>query len=255
MKSIKFTALLLSSVLFSSAAWGQAVFDYVDTNKDGLLSKKEVTAERLSRFKSLDLNSDNIIDRRELMVGPKNGKGMTDEQIQASLIAYDLDKDGQIALWELDKALEIIDIFSGMDINKDNVITREEAVGSFDIRQTGGTAVITIIQDLAQGLRENNGFRVISLNPQTNSIPMRRAPTQENPNYDSNGLMIVDNSRSAPIVSAGSSGSTAIATGRSGYVARTRDPVGSSSSFPKFFENQKPPEAGIAYSPAGPTFN
>ena len=154
--------LFLSFLSVPLAAQAQAVFDDVDTNGDGYLSREELDTERMARFLSLDRNGDGMVDRSELMVGPGHGaKGYTAEQTQAVLAAYDHDGDGIITTQEVEEAIARLNIFEGLDVNKDGKLDRAEAEGVLDTRERGATPMRQILDDMAQGKRTSAGFRPV----------------------------------------------------------------------------------------------
>lgn len=159
----RFWPVLLSACLCAPMmAHAQAVFDLVDTDGDGFVTREEMDAARLARFMELDRNGDGQVDRSELMVGPGQGrKGYTAEQTQAVLAAYDHNGDGIITLDEVTEAIERLNVFSGLDTDGDGKLTREEAEGVLDIRVRGGINRDQILDDLAQGKRSTAGFRPV----------------------------------------------------------------------------------------------
>lgn len=163
--------LALAFLLCAPAlAHAQAVFDMIDTDGNGTISREEMDAYRLANFLALDRNKDGVVDRAELLVGPGNGrKGYTPEQTQAVLAAYDHDGDTTITTEEVTEAIERLNVFSGLDTNGDGVLDRTEAEGVLDTRLRGGITGTQILDDLAQGRRTTAGFRPVEaqivLNP------------------------------------------------------------------------------------------
>lgn len=154
--------VFLSTLSMPLTAQAQAVFDLVDTDGDGFVSRAELDAARMERFLSLDRNKDGVVDRSEMMVGPGQGrKGYTAEETQAVLSSYDHDGDGLITKEEVEEAIERLNVFSGIDTDGDGKLTKEEAAGVLDIRERGGVSMSQILDELSQGKRTTAGFRPV----------------------------------------------------------------------------------------------
>ena len=70
---------------------------FLDTNKDGKLSKSEVEAA----FKRFDSNNDGAIDANEMKNGLKSsGISMTDQEVETIFAVADLDGDGEVTMAE-----------------------------------------------------------------------------------------------------------------------------------------------------------
>lgn len=220
------------------AVHAQAVFDTIDTDGDGFVSRAEMDAARLERFMALDRNGDGQVDRSELMVGPGQGrKGYTAEQTQAVLASYDHDGDGIITLEEVTEAIERLNVFSGLDTDGDGTLTREEAAGVLDIRPRGGINRDQILSDLEQGKRTKAGFRPVEKQIVLDPFEQARLDASGNPTVPADLLNPRSNGWEQPSVwnNPTTPGMVTIQGGvpvpqsgpqsRDGYVARMVEPM------------------------------
>lgn len=121
------------------------VFEEMDANKDGVISKKEFDAYHNKHFKELDANHDGKITIEEFEAGhsamhedhcdePHHGFGQHhgyDEQQSDSFIskrfeAADTNHDGALSREEAKSMPMILDHFDEIDTNKDGKVTEEE---------------------------------------------------------------------------------------------------------------------------------
>lgn len=228
----------LALALLGAPAAAQAVFDVMDTDQDGFVSRAEMDAERAARFAALDRDGDGFVSRPEMIAGPGNGRaGYKPEETQAMLAAYDLDGDGRVSSEEVQDSLARTDVFVNMDTNGDGLLDREEASAALDTRPRAAPAAAEIVAELAQGARTRGGFS-----------PLRQPATPGTiAAYDPSlppGVAAALDATAPPVaVDVGPSWSD-----RSGYVARSVDPVAvHSSAQDAFYSGAVPP------GPAGGT--
>lgn len=203
------TALALA--LLAGHAQAQAVFDLIDTDRDGFVSRAEMDAERTARFTALDRDKDGFVTRPEMIAGPGQGRaGYRPEETQAMLAAYDLDGDGRISQEEVTESLARTDVFANMDVDANGMLNRDEAAAALDTRPRAAPAAAEIVAELAQGTRSRGGF-----------TPLRAPATPgQMATYDPTlppGVAAALDATAPPVaVDIGPSWSD-----RSGYVART----------------------------------
>jgi len=107
----------------------QRRFDYLDANRDGVLSKYEYDSDVV--FESADRNHDQLLSAEELSaaLGPQSPDAPTAPE---RMIAFDLDRDGQLDDAELRRAMEMR--FSWLDKNNDGGLNFEEMKAGFGVR-------------------------------------------------------------------------------------------------------------------------
>jgi hypothetical protein len=142
--------------------WAEADFKTRDRNGDGFLNQDEMPDQLKNELSKWDTNRDNLISLDEYKIyfaarmqtrGRRGGNEsvnpvtiiLEDEDLETRPIVYragklptkelppwfmdlDIDKDGQIALWEWRKAGKDLDEFREWDRNNDGFITPEEAL-------------------------------------------------------------------------------------------------------------------------------
>jgi Ca2+-binding EF-hand superfamily protein len=125
--------------------FSEKIFADMDTNKDGVVSKKEFDAYHNKHFKALDTNHDGKITIEEFLAAhPPLSKDHCDEPHQAighphgfeeqhsdSFInkhfdAADTNHDGALSREEAKSAPMILEHFDEIDVNKDGKVTEEE---------------------------------------------------------------------------------------------------------------------------------
>ena len=104
------------------------MFQKLDTNRDGVISKAEFNAFNARHFKKLDTNNDGKLTPEELQGGHKqemgHGDGTThlDQRFQAA----DVNKDGGLDREEASNMPMLSQYFDEVDANKDGKVTRQE---------------------------------------------------------------------------------------------------------------------------------
>ena len=107
----------------------QVRFDLLDANRDGVLSKYEYDSDVVFETADLDRNQLLTTDELQAALGPQaEGTPTAPERI----LAFDLDRDGQLDDAELRRALEMR--FSWLDRNHDGGLDFEEMRAGFGVR-------------------------------------------------------------------------------------------------------------------------
>ena len=133
----RFTALLLCmgfAVPAASAesdlpATANARFDFLDVNRDGVLSKYEYDSD--VAFETMDIDDDarlSAAELQEILGAIEQGVPSADDRI----VVADLDGDGALDDAELRRALEMK--FSWLDRNSDGNLDLDEMKAGFGVR-------------------------------------------------------------------------------------------------------------------------
>lgn len=109
------------------------IFEQIDANGDGTITKEEVLAFRQSRIAGLDANKDNKITADELSAQMMQNAAQMIQQRSAQMVArLDVDGDGALSVEELAAGpmmgggmTEMM--FERFDANGDGAITKDEA--------------------------------------------------------------------------------------------------------------------------------
>ncbi|MFK7943320.1 MAG: EF-hand domain-containing protein [Paracoccaceae bacterium] len=131
-----------TAVLFGSAALaddarkggqrGAKLFERVDTNSDGLITRAEAAEFRTARFQRMDANGDGAVTFAEL---EEKAKRRIPERAAKRFERMDGNSDGKVTRAEFFERSE--GRFARMDANGDGAITRDEVKARKD-RPRGG---------------------------------------------------------------------------------------------------------------------
>lgn len=127
--SLALGAALLAATPVAAQDFGRfdRMFDRLDTNHDGAISRAEFQASRHARFLALDRDHDGFLTpadappRLAAFVAGRSGA------FEAALRRFDTDHDGRVSEAEFVNAS--MTLFDEADANHDGVLTREEARG------------------------------------------------------------------------------------------------------------------------------
>ena len=102
------------------------IFENLDINNDGKLSKKEIKKHRDSMVQSMDLNGDKMVSTQELM---QQHAKRADLFAKRMLKKLDANGDGSLSFTELKKSRQrnLNRMFYRLDKDLDGFISREEA--------------------------------------------------------------------------------------------------------------------------------
>ncbi|MBI3480044.1 MAG: EF-hand domain-containing protein [Nitrosomonadales bacterium] len=103
-------------------------FSKLDTNGDGVISKKEFNAYNAKHFKELDINKDGKLTLEELQGGHTQGMGHGDAttHLDQRFNAADTNHDGGLDRDEAKNMPMLAMYFDEVDANKDGKVTRQE---------------------------------------------------------------------------------------------------------------------------------
>jgi hypothetical protein len=97
----------------------------LDTNKDGVVTKAEFDAGRVTRFTAMDANKDGVLTAAEMTAGrPARPAGAPAPQGDQMMLRADANKDGKISKDEF--AATGARQWAQMDANKDGKIDQKE---------------------------------------------------------------------------------------------------------------------------------
>jgi Ca2+-binding EF-hand superfamily protein len=113
---------------------GRMVFDKLDTNGDGVISRKEFNAYNAKHFKELDINHDGKLTPEELQGGHSQGMGHGNvmghsdgtTHLDQRFNAADVNHDGGLDREEAKEMPMLSQYFDEVDANKDGKVTRQE---------------------------------------------------------------------------------------------------------------------------------
>jgi Ca2+-binding EF-hand superfamily protein len=140
------TLAALAAVSISGAAWADGgghhggggaapharfaahVFEMMDENNDGKITREEGQAAAKRLFDKLDLNGDGTITKAESDSG---ARAMRNEELGARFDALDADHDGRLTSAEAQVPPQV---FQNLDTNKDKALSKEEFLARPDLR-------------------------------------------------------------------------------------------------------------------------
>jgi Ca2+-binding EF-hand superfamily protein len=106
----------------------ELMFKKLDTNGDGVISRKEFDAFNAKHFKELDTNKDGKLTLEELQSGPspRMGHGDGTTHLDQRFNAADVNHDGGLDRDEAKEMPMLSQYFDEVDANKDGKVTRQE---------------------------------------------------------------------------------------------------------------------------------
>lgn len=108
------------------------MFDAIDADKDGKLTKAELEAHRAAEFAAADTNSDGLLDAGELAAQHLARMAATAADRSAQMIArMDDNGDGSLSVDEMQQTM-MDRGFSRLDADNDGAITKAEAEAAGD---------------------------------------------------------------------------------------------------------------------------
>ena len=103
-------------------------FEELDLDKDGLVTKEEMTAYRAAEMKAADTNADGKLSAEEMTAARlKKMEARVAEMTAKMITKLDTDKDGLVSGEELAAAPGQDKMFDPLDENEDGSISKEEA--------------------------------------------------------------------------------------------------------------------------------
>jgi Ca2+-binding EF-hand superfamily protein len=129
MKSIIFATAALLAVAGAAHAQplrGAAMFERLDADKDGKITKAEMSAGRERMFKRLDRNGDGVIDENEVEQARRvieDRAASAEARLSGQWRRMDKDADGKVSAAEFQARSAMFEL---ADRNGDGVVTKDE---------------------------------------------------------------------------------------------------------------------------------
>ena len=135
-KKLKYSLALLVAILLGNTAIAKnrdimkmlssPLFENLDINNDGKVSKKEIETRRELMVQSMDLNGDKMVSPQELM---QQHTKRADLFAKRMIKKLDADGDGSLSFTELKKSRQwkLSRMFYRLDKDLDGFISKEEA--------------------------------------------------------------------------------------------------------------------------------
>ncbi len=138
-KTLTFSLVALSialggAVYAKGPQRGGDLFEMLDTNQDGEITKAEAEAAREARFAEIDTDSDGFLTEAELAAHAKSGdEDRIAKRVARVLEHRDANDDGKLDASEMTSGREG-KMFERIDADGDGVITKEEADNAREAR-------------------------------------------------------------------------------------------------------------------------
>jgi len=117
----------------TKAGLAQSLFDRVDVNHDGVITREEFNRAQQSLFDRMDVNHDGVISRAEFNRAHQAGPNVQAGLSQSLFERVDVNHDGVITREEFNRAQQ--SLFDKLDVNHNGVISREEFIRAYEAGQ------------------------------------------------------------------------------------------------------------------------
>ena len=119
----------------------ERLFERLDTDQDGTITKAEVEAAGAARFTEADTNGDGLLSAEEMAAAAEGKRAKRIERrVEKRIERHDANGDGMLSLEEItaDGGNRIERLFEHMDADGDGVITKAEAEAAKPLRRGHG---------------------------------------------------------------------------------------------------------------------
>lgn len=116
----------------------QINFEQLDLNKDGLITKEEISGQAKARFDAADTDKDGFLTKEEMQAGIEAQMKQRAEMMADRMLArHDANKDGKLSAEEMPhpKERRADRMFDRMDANDDGAISAEEFADMKNMRK------------------------------------------------------------------------------------------------------------------------